>query len=81
MTGGWQESFRLLVSLYETLAFLPGITVIGNVVEDSFFERFVGFVGSGRDFALGRWSLLERRYADSLRDFPVILRRGALETI
>ena len=58
VTGGRQESFRFLVPLYETLAFLSGIAVIGHAVEDSFFERFVRLVGRGRDFRLGRRSLL-----------------------
>ena len=81
VTWSRKESFRLLVSLDKALAFLPRIAVIGHIAEDSFFERLVGFVGRWRDFLHISRSLLKRRYADSLRDFPVILRRSALEFI
>ena len=81
VTRSRKESFRLLVSLDETLAFFFWIAVIGHIGEDSFFERFVGFVGRGRYLAKFLRSLLDRRYAHSLRDFPIILRRGTLEAI
>ena len=66
VTWSRKESFRLLVSLDEALALLSGITVIRPIGEDSFFERFVGFVGRGREFAHVLRSLLDRRYAHSL---------------
>ena len=81
VTWSRKESFRLLVPLDEALALLSGIAVIGRIVEDSFFERLVRLVGRGRDLTNFLWSLLDRRNAHSLRDFPVILRRGALEAI
>ena len=81
VTWSRKESFRLLVPLDEALALLSGIAVIGRIVEDSFLERLVGLVGRGRDLTHFLRSLLDRRNAHSLRDFPVILRRGALEAI
>ena len=81
VTWSRKESFRLLVSLDEALALLFGIAVIWPIGEDSFFERFVGFVGRRREFTHVLRSLLDRRYAHSLRDFPIILRRRALKAI
>lgn len=58
VTWSRKESFRLLVSIDEALALLFGIAVIRPIGEDSFFERFVGFVGRGRKLAHVLRSLL-----------------------